>query len=125
MARQGPGPTAAQARGGATDHSHGEREPGLGYDRIAGAMANFGYVISDQTVGNVLRRNGLSPEPERKRTTPLSVFIRIHLALLVGTDFFTAEVLTLRGLVIYYLFIHLESRRVDSAGITVHRMGVG
>jgi hypothetical protein len=24
------GPTAAQARGGATDHSHGEREPGLG-----------------------------------------------------------------------------------------------
>ena len=30
-----------------------------GYDRIAGAMANLGYVISDQTVGNVLRRNGL------------------------------------------------------------------
>jgi hypothetical protein len=27
-----------------------------GYDRIAGGMANLGYVISDQTVGNVLRR---------------------------------------------------------------------
>jgi putative transposase len=26
-----------------------------GYDRIAGATANLGYVISDQTVGNVLR----------------------------------------------------------------------
>src|SRR3977135_1476136 len=39
-----------------------------------------------------------------------------------GTDFFTAEVLTLRGLVTYYVvfFIHLECRRVDIAGITVH-----
>ena len=45
-----------------------------------------------------------------------------HLALLAGTDFFTAEVLTLRGLVTYYVlfFIHLESRRVDIAGLTVH-----
>ena len=44
------------------------------------------------------------------------------MALLAGTDFFTAEVLTLRGLVTYYVlfFIHLESRRVDIAGITVH-----
>jgi hypothetical protein len=44
------------------------------------------------------------------------------LALLAGTDFFTAEVLTLRGLVTYYVlfFIHLESGRVDIAGITVH-----
>ena len=38
--------------------------------------------------------------------------------LLAGTDFFTVEVLTLRGLVTYYVlfFIHLESRRVDIAG---------
>ena len=44
------------------------------------------------------------------------------MALLAGTDFFTAEVLTLRGLVTYYVlfFIHLESRRVYIAGITVH-----
>jgi putative transposase len=43
---------------------------------------------------------------------------------LAGTDFFTAEVLTLRGLVTYnyyvLFFIHLESRRVEIAGITVH-----
>src|SRR6195256_5936548 len=93
-----------------------------GYDRIAGALANLGYEISDQTVGNVLPRHGLPPAPERKRTTTWSAFIRTHLALLAGTDFFTAEVLTLRGLVTYYVlfFIHLESRRVDIAGITVH-----
>jgi transposase len=38
-----------------------------GYDRIVGALTNLGYVISDQTVGNILHRHGLSPAPERKR----------------------------------------------------------
>jgi putative transposase len=91
-----------------------------GYDRIVGALANLGYEVCDQTVGNVLRRHALPPAPERKRTTSWAAFIRMHLALLAGTDFFTAEVLTLRGLVTYYVlfFIHLESRRVDIAGIT-------
>src|SRR5215470_16184261 len=40
-----------------------------GYDRIVGALANLGYEISAQTVGNVLRRHALPPAPERKRTT--------------------------------------------------------
>ena len=93
-----------------------------GYDRIAGALANLGYEISDKTVGNVLRRHGVLPAPERKRSTTWAAFIRTHVALLAGTDFFTAEVLMLRGLVTYYVlfFIHLESRRVDIAGLTVH-----
>ena len=67
---------------------------------LRGALANLGYEISDQTVGNVLRRHGMPPAPERKRTTTWAPFIRTHLALLAGTDFFTAEVLTLRGLVL-------------------------
>jgi putative transposase len=40
-----------------------------GYDRIAGALAHLGYEISDQTVGNILKRRGLSSAPERKKTT--------------------------------------------------------
>ena len=93
-----------------------------GYDRIAGALANLGHKVSDQTIGNILQRHSLPPAPERKRTTTWPAFIRTHLALLAGTDFSTAEVLTLRGLVTYYVlfFIHLESRRVDIAGITIH-----
>ncbi len=84
------------------------------YDRIVGAMANLGYTLSDQTVGNILRRNGLSPAPTRKRTMTWAEFIRAHLSVLTGTNFFTVEVLTLRGLVTYHVlfFIHLESRRV-------------
>jgi len=93
-----------------------------GYDRIVGAMANLGYRLSDQTVGNILQRHGISPAPERKRTTTWSDFIRAHMSVLAGTDFFSVEVLTLRGLVTYYVlfFIRLESRRVEVAGITRH-----
>ena len=93
-----------------------------GYDRIVGARANLGHRVSDQTVGNVLRRHGIAPAPRRKHTTTWAAFIRAHLAVLAGTDFFTVEVFTLRGLVTYYVlfFIHLESRKVDIAGITIH-----
>ena len=93
-----------------------------GYDRIVGAMANLGYTLSDQTVGNILRRHGILPAPARKRTTTWADFIRTHMAVLAGTDFFSMEVLTLRGLVTYYVlfFIHLESRKVEIAGITQH-----
>jgi putative transposase len=86
-----------------------------GYDRL-------GHQVSDQTVGNVLRRHAIPPAPERKRTTTWAEFIRAHLAVLAGTDFFTVEVLTLRGLATYYVlfFIHLESRKVEIAGITTH-----
>ena len=99
-----------------------EENRSWGYDRIVGALANLGHEVSDQTVGNVLQRHGLLPAPERKHTTTWAAFIRAHLAVLAGTDFFTVEVLTLRGLVTYYVlfFIHLESRKVDIAGITVH-----
>ena len=99
-----------------------EENRSWGYDRIVGALANLGHEVSDQTVGNVLRRHGVPPAPARKQTTTRAAFIRAHLAVLAGTDFFTVEVLTLRGLVTYYVlfFIHLESRKVDIAGITVH-----
>jgi transposase InsO family protein len=93
-----------------------------GYDRIVGALANLGHTLSDETVGNILRRNGIPPAPERKRSTTWKNFIRAHMAVLAGTDFFTVEVLTLRGLVTYYVlfFIHLESRKVEVAGYTPH-----
>lgn len=96
--------------------------PGWGYDRIAGALANLGHEVSDQTIGNVLKRHGVPPAPERKRRTTWAQFIRAHVAVMTGTDFFSVEVLTLRGLVTFYVLflIHLESRRVEIAGITTH-----
>src|SRR5499426_503855 len=95
---------------------------GWGYDRIVGALANLGHQISDQTVANILRRNGVAPAPKRSQTTTWKEFIRRHMDVLAGTDFFTVEVPTWRGLVTYYVvfFLHLETRRVSLAGITRH-----
>jgi putative transposase len=93
-----------------------------GYDRIAGALVHLGYEVSDQTVGNILKRRGLLPAPDRKKTTTWKEFIRSHMDVLVATDFFTTEVWTLGGLVTFYVlfFIELGSRRVHLAGVTVH-----
>jgi putative transposase len=93
-----------------------------GCDRIVGALANLGYTLSAQTVGNILKRHGLLPAPERKKTTTWKEFIRAHMNILVATDFCTAEVWTLGGLVTYYVlfFIHLSSRQVHVAGVTPH-----
>jgi len=91
-----------------------------GYDRIVGALANLGYTVSDQTVGNILKRHGIPPAPERKTTTTWKECIRTHMEVLVATDFFTAEVWTKVGLVTYYVlfFLHLSSRKVHVAGMT-------
>ena len=81
-----------------------------GYDRIAGAMANLGYRLSDQTVGDILQRHGVPPAQERQRTTTWADFIRAHLSVLAGTDFFSVEILTLRGLVTYYVLFFTATR---------------
>jgi transposase InsO family protein len=93
-----------------------------GYDRIAGALAELGYDISDQTVGNILKRRGIPTAPERKKTTTWKEFIRRHLDMLWATDFFSTEVWTLGGLVTFYVlfFIKLDTREVHIAGITAH-----
>lgn len=96
-----------------------------GYDRIAGALRHLGYTISDQTVGNILKRRGIPPAPERKKMTTWNEFIRMHLELIVATDFFTTEVWTWCGLVTYYILfflflIRLGTREVPIAGLTPH-----
>ena len=45
-------------------HRMARENSGWGYDRIVGAMANLAYTLSDQTVGNILQRNGIPPAPE-------------------------------------------------------------
>src|SRR5436190_12206623 len=95
---------------------------GWGYDRIVGALSNLGHHVSDQTVGNILRRHGIAPAPKRSQITTWKDFLAAHMNVVAGCDFFTVEVLTWRGLVTYYVlfFLHLESRRVSVAGITRH-----
>jgi transposase len=76
-----------------------------GYDRIVGALVNLGYTISDQTVGNILKRHGIPPAPERKKTISWSEFIRIHMDVLGATDFFTSTVWSRMKRVISFLLV--------------------
>lgn len=96
--------------------------PGWGYDRLAGALTEVGHNVSDQTVGNVLKRHGIAPAPERTKNTTWRQFVRQHLDLLVSTDFFTTEVWTSRGLVTFYVlfFLRVKTREVHIAGMTPH-----
>jgi putative transposase len=93
-----------------------------GYDRIVGALAHLGYTISDQTVGNILKRHGIPPAPKRQKTMTWKAFIRAHMDVLVATDFFTTEVWTWCGLVTYYILfcIRISTREVHVAGLTPH-----
>jgi putative transposase len=57
-----------------------------GYDLIAGALANLGHHVSDQTVGNVLRRHGIPTAPKRSQTSTWKNFISAHMAVFAGTE---------------------------------------
>ena len=97
-----------------------KENPTWGYDRIQGALANVGYHISDQTVGNVLKEHGIEPAPDRKRQTTWKTFIKSHWDVLAAIDFTTIEVWTKGGLVTYYLLFVMEvaTRRVHFAACT-------
>ena len=45
-----------------------QENKGWGYDRIAGALANLGHQLSDQTIGNILKRHGIAPAPKRSQS---------------------------------------------------------
>jgi putative transposase len=94
---------------------------GWGYDRIAGALANLGHPISDQTVGNILRRHDIAPAPKRGQTTTgKGVHPPAH-GRACRNRLFTVAVLT------YYVlfFLHLETRRVSwpASGVIPRRSG--
>ena len=41
--------------------------PGWGYTRIQGELANLGHRIGRGAVANVLKRSGIEPSPERSK----------------------------------------------------------
>ena len=83
-------------------------------------LGNVGYHISDQTVGNVLKKHGIEPAPVRNRQTTWKTFLRAHWGVLAAIDFTTIEVWTKGGLVTFYLLfvMELKTRRVHFAGCT-------
>ena len=87
-----------------------------------GALSNLGYEVCDNTIGNVLKRNGIPTAPDRERESTWTEFIKSHQDVIAACDFFTAEVLTPVGLMTYYVlfFIHIGSREIHIAGATIN-----
>jgi len=76
-------------------------------------------------VGNILKKHGIEPAPERKRTTSWATFLKSHWDQLAAIDFTTVEVWTTSGLVTYHLLfaMHLATRRVQLVGCTTNPDG--
>ena len=98
-----------------------EENPQWGSDRVVGALSNLGIRITDTTVDNIRKRNGLDPAPKRSTKINWDTFLKAHWEGLLAADFFTTEVLCLRGMVRFYtLFvIELSTRSVYICGTSV------
>jgi len=80
-----------------------QENSGWGYDRIVGALANLGHQISDQTVGNILKRHGIAPTHKRSQKTTCGksssrriwLFWRERIAGTLATAIFDLPVVTI------------------------------
>ena len=97
--------------------------PKWGCDRIQGELKKLGYELSDTTIENILKRNGIEPAPIRGESSgSWAEFLKAHWETLAATDFTTVDVWTPTGLRTIYLFfvMELRSRRVQFVGSTEH-----
>ena len=94
--------------------------PSWGYTRLRGALDNLGLHLARSTIARILAEYGIEPAPRRGKILPWKTFLKAHWGAIAAADFFTVEVLTLRGLVRYLVLfvIDLKTRRVHVAGIT-------
>ena len=95
-----------------------KENPNWGYNRIAGALANVGHSVSDQTVANILKSHGIEPAPDRDERTSWKTFLKAHWETLAAIDFTNVEVWTPRGLVTFSLLfaMELKTRKIHFAG---------
>ena len=96
------------------------QSPSWGYTRLRGALRDLGFDVARSTIQRILRENGIEPAPRRGKTLSWSTFLRAHWGAIAAADFFSVEVLTVGGLVRYFVFfvIDLKTRRVHVAGVS-------
>jgi putative transposase len=91
-----------------------------GYGKIQGYLDDLGISYSKTTIKNILIKHGLQPAPQRKYDLTWKQFIKTHVDIMWGCDFFTHEVWSRQGLITYYIlvFIHLGTRRLEIVNLT-------
>jgi putative transposase len=118
-ANRGPGRPGTEDEITALVTRMAEENRSWGYRRIQGALWNLGHMLAFKTIGNILKKHGIEPAPERSRKTTWKEFLTRHWDQIVAFDFFTVEVWTPKGLQRYIVlfFIELSTRRVGIGGI--------
>src|SRR5664279_3206541 len=101
------------------------RENTWGYTRIKGALMNLGHKVGRNTIKRILQEHGIDPAPERGKRMSWATFIKAHLGVLVGMDFFTVEAVTWLGLIRdHVLFaIDIASRKVEIVAMAANPGG--
>ena len=87
--RQYPGRPNVQPEVEARIVRRARENSGGGYDRLVGERANLGQPVSDPTVGNIWRRHGIAPAPQRSPITSWTDLLAAHRNVWAGCDFFT------------------------------------
>ena len=59
-----------------------------GYPRIEGQLKYLGFKVSHSTIANILKKEGLEPQPSRTKKTTWAEFIKVHWKSLSAIDFF-------------------------------------
>jgi transposase InsO family protein len=95
--------------------------PRWGHRRIVGELRTLGFAVSESSVRNVLRQQGVGPAPRRDGPS-WREFVRQQAASMIACDFFTVETVTLRRIYVLF-FIELGTRRVQLAGCTQNPNG--
>ncbi|MHB9071847.1 MAG: IS3 family transposase [Sedimentisphaerales bacterium] len=81
---------------------------GWGYPRIQGQLKYLGYKVCPKTIANILKKEGLEPQPDRQRKTTWAKFIKSHWQSLTAIDFFTSEIYTFKGLTRYMVLVAID-----------------
>jgi putative transposase len=90
--------------------------PGWGYRRIAGELAQLGRRIAPSTVWAILKKAGIDPGAPQVRAG-LGEFLRAQAEVILACDFFHAETIMLTRLYCFAVVEH-ATRRVHVLGVT-------
>ena len=94
-----------------------------GNGKIQGELLKLGYVISDETIGHILRQHGIAPVPQRGGSPSWRRLMTHYKDQILACDFLTVESFFLHTLYVFF-FIEVGSRRVHFAGCTDHPTSV-
>ena len=81
-----------------------EQHPTWGYTPIQDALKNVGHRVGRSTIRRILKAAGLPAVPQRP--TSWQTCLNAHWDSIAAADFFTTEVWTWQGLVMYYHRLH-------------------